>query len=585
MKSSTVKDFFRSQYFIVTLITVLALFLRLLNLDKPSGLWYDEMITYIFSSESFPFGILKMLWHQDFHMPLYYMFVHVWMKLFGSADVTLRLSSVFWGVLTIPAFFYLGKTYKSKNLGYLLAIIGCLSPVLIYYSQEFRFYSMLAFFSTISITYFIKLIDDSTIKNYLFFFISNLIILYIYTMGIIFVGIETFLLLVHFYLYKKNAFLNMLKNSVIFFVLSIPYFILLFSYIQGSNNSLVDPLVDAAPKPYSLLILFNTLCGTFLKNISSQDGFNTYQILFNNPVTRIILIFMSSATVCFSIGFASSFRELNNKIIYLVLILFSFLGVELFLCYQQSFAMTARYAIIILPVIFLVSCNGLLLIKSKKIRNFLIGLIILVFVSNSINYKKSPSFSDRASFIKYAATELNKLKLDKNDYVLYPNDTELLKKYINNVQFIYFDIPATLYLDKTKQERSKVFDKEFIESTNKKNAPGKLIPYILSAKPTNELKSFLDTSIEKIPKGNKLILFGFNGVGNIKNAQAYVKFLSSDMNNEAFKQKYNESLLSFLYIKINADIKNVLENNPQLTNINSITKDKTWSIDIYEKLK
>jgi len=582
MKLSKIRKILTNQYFIIALITLLALFLRLLNIEKPCGLWYDEMLTYVFSSKSFPFGIMKTLLRYDFHMPLYYMYVHVWMKLFGINDTVLRYSSVLWGVLTIPAFFYLGKIYRSKNLGYLLAIIGALSPIMIYYSQEFRFYSMLTFLSTISIIFFLRLIETPNKKDFLFFFLSNLIILYIYTMGIIWVGIETLILLTHYYFYKKDYFSRLTKYAAVFFLVSIPYLILLFSDINASNNSLIDPLTDSGLKYYSIFIFLNNLFSPFIAGIKGSE-IDKYKIFLKFPATSLILFFLSSATLCFITGFISSLRKFNKKSLYLITILISFLSVEIFLCIQQCFVLRIKYAIIILPIFFLICCDGLLLIKTKKLKHFLIGLIILVFIYNSVHYKKMESYSLRSSFIAFSAVDLKKLHLDKNDFVLYPNGQELLKKYVSNVQFIDFDIPSLLYLDKTKQERLKVFDKQFVLTTNKKNSPQKLIPYLLNPKPTNELKLFLNSSVKKIKRGNKLAFFEYTGLGNSTDVANMVISLNSGKDIKTKQKKYKEMLLSLLYVKINSDIKNALDENQELKRIKEIPPSKEWRIFVYEK--
>lgn len=573
------KKIITNQYFILILLTLLALFIRLLNIDKPYGFWYDEMLTYIFSSKSFPFGIINALLREDFHMPLYYMFVHGWMKLFGTSDVILRCSSVFWGVLSIPSMFYLGKEYKSEKLGYFLAVIACLSPLMILYSQELRFYSMLIFFSTVSLIFFLKLIEDMRWKYMLLFMFSNLVILYIYTMGIIFVGIEFLLLFVHTFLYKKEDLKKIILASVIFLISIIPYLILLLGYMQASRNSLISPFGWAKSTPYSMLFLLNDWFSLFLAGQYSQDP-TIYSNLLNFDSNFFILIFMSIPVICFVTGFVSSLVKFHQKLMYLLLIALVFLGYEIFLCSQNSFVLMTKYTLIIFPIILLTAVDGLLLIKSEILKKICIITVLALFIGNSVEYKIMPSFRMRYGGYNFVAQELNKLNISSDDYILYPNRTELLRKYVINGKMIDFDIPKILYLDKTKQEELKVFDKNFVLTTNIHNSSDKLIPYLLSSKPTKELTNFEQDAIAQIPKGKKLIYVDdWQAFGNKTITKGIV---NSYKNNKINKNAYNDWIFYLVYGKIDSDLKELLNNDVELKKI-SHKQLKQWHIYVYEK--
>lgn len=590
MNLEKIKNIFKNQYFILAVITLLALFIRLLNIDKPCGLWYDEMLTYVYSLGSFPIGVIKNLLRYDFHMPLYYLFTHAWMYFFGNDDTVLRYSSVLWGVLTIPAFFYLGKAYKSTNLGLFLALIGCLSPVLIYYSQEFRFYSMLVFFATLALIFLIKLIDNPDKKLLALFCLSNLVILYIYTMGIIFVLIEFLVLLVHFFFYKKDFFKTLLKYSAIFAICTVPYLVLLYTNLAASNQLILDPFIYVSTSPFAMLAIINDWFSPFVacKYGSSLDVYNIY---LHNPALMVILTFFTAATICFLIGFTVGLKKINKTIIYLMTISLTYIFTELFLAYTGSLVLMTKYTLICFPIVLLISADGLLTIKSSSVKKTLISIILFIFIYNIVNYQKMSSFSIRPNGYKTLTNELNEFNPNKNDYVLYPHGDFLIKKYLPDTNYVDLNISSAFFLDKSKTEVYKIFDKKIVETTTKKNAIKNLIPFLIDPKPSKHIEKLVNQKINKIPKKGRLFF--------VKESPDELLIMHKDLNetivrifnNETLSKKHQGLYLELVYNKVANDVQSTLDNNPSFKLIKTTyvegpgIKNKKWKISVYEKQK
>lgn len=585
MKLEKIKKFFQSKYFILFIITALALFVRLLNLDKESGLWFDEMLTYSFSSKSFPWGILKTLHRYDFHMPLYYLSINIWMKLFGSADLTLRLYSVLWGVLTIPALFFLGKTYKSEKLGYFLAVVGSLSPILIYYSQEFRFYSMDIFFATISLTYFLKLLDNPTKKNFVLFGFANLIILYIETTGILFVGLEFLLLFINFY--KTDFLKSFFKYSLGFFILMMPYLLLLSSYTSAANNSLMNPLCFSVTTYRTFIYLFNDLFSPVITCLYGSKDY-IYQSFFSSPAFILGFCFMSLPSLCFLIGFISEFKKLNRRLVYLMAFTFGFLFVKILLTFTGAMVLVTRYILICFPALLLMSCDGLLRMKNKILKKLLVSIILIIFIYNTCVYKNMPAFSERSEGLNYLSEGLADLNLGKNDYLLYPMGSFLMQKYIKNVNYVDFGYTSLTYLDKTKQEACKIFDKDFVFTTTKKNAAEKFKPFFDSQKPTKTMEKFANEQIRLIPKGGRLIYIQDVNINVYNNKQ----LSTFTLNNKKSKAEYYHSLFYLVFNKIDNDFESLFNENKSLKLVKTfwvsnkgIRARDIWQVSVYEKIR
>jgi len=137
-------------------ILATALILRLINLNQ--SLWLDEAVQAITSQGSFS-AIFSEL-RGDFHPPLYHFFMWLWVHLFGSSEIVLRLPSVLFGVGTVWVIYKLGSLGKLGNLGIVAALFLATAPFHIYYSQEARMYAMTAFFASLSMYYFLRVIGE-----------------------------------------------------------------------------------------------------------------------------------------------------------------------------------------------------------------------------------------------------------------------------------------------------------------------------------------------------------------------------------------------------------------------------------------
>src|SRR3989344_9200901 len=114
------------------------------------NLWRDEAFTFLLSEQSI--GKIMQTTAADFNPPLYYIFMHYWMLIFGSSEIAMRSVSVFFYVLTLFIMFEIMvlvfKISFKRALVYFMLIIA--NPVLLTYAFEARMYMMGAFFVTLS---------------------------------------------------------------------------------------------------------------------------------------------------------------------------------------------------------------------------------------------------------------------------------------------------------------------------------------------------------------------------------------------------------------------------------------------------
>lgn len=138
----------------IILILLLGLTLRLVNINQ--SLWLDEAITALTVKNLNLFDILVKFSPGDFHPPLFYLIEKIWTSVFGYHELALRAPSVLFGVATIYMVYLLGKKLFSPRTALLAALLTSVNPLLIYYSQEARMYSLATFLVAGSLYFLLK---------------------------------------------------------------------------------------------------------------------------------------------------------------------------------------------------------------------------------------------------------------------------------------------------------------------------------------------------------------------------------------------------------------------------------------------
>lgn len=208
----------------ILLIILLGFGLRLININKPEGLWNDEYVSWFISSTAFKAGFLQEIVKQC-HMPLYYFYL----KPFSVYnDTVLRLTSVIPSIIAIYVMYLVGKEFSQKS-GYICGILTSILPFLIYYSQEVRFYSLLFLLSALSLLFLIKL---SKGENYWkCFIITSIFILLTHVLGGIYVG----LCLLYLAYKKKKLSTKILFLTLIPLLCIVPFGINILKMLPSSQ--------------------------------------------------------------------------------------------------------------------------------------------------------------------------------------------------------------------------------------------------------------------------------------------------------------------------------------------------------------
>lgn len=137
----------------IYLIIFLSLVLRLISLNQ--SLWLDEATTALVARMSFP-DIFNKFLPGDFHPPFHYLLTKLWVSVFGSGEVSLRIPSVIFGLGIVYFVYLISKKLFDKKTATVASILASTSGLLIYYSQEARMYILAAFLVTLLVYFFIE---------------------------------------------------------------------------------------------------------------------------------------------------------------------------------------------------------------------------------------------------------------------------------------------------------------------------------------------------------------------------------------------------------------------------------------------
>lgn len=138
--------------------------IRLIALNQ--SLWLDEAITAKVVSQYNLFDISRFFSPLDFHPPLYYLFMKLWTRIFGLSEISLRMPSVIFSVLTAHILYRIASRLKDHSFGMWTAVFYLFNPLIIYYSQEARMYSLVTFLLTFATYFYLNLINRRRIVHH-----------------------------------------------------------------------------------------------------------------------------------------------------------------------------------------------------------------------------------------------------------------------------------------------------------------------------------------------------------------------------------------------------------------------------------
>ncbi len=140
---------------VIVLIGAIARFATL----GSQSIWTDEGLTAGYVHQGLR-NMLTALPGVDANPPFFYLLEWGFVRVFGQGDVGLRMLSAVAGTLLLPVLYAIGVTVASRRAGLIAAALGAVQPMLWWYSQEARTYSLFTLLTALALLGFVIALRD-----------------------------------------------------------------------------------------------------------------------------------------------------------------------------------------------------------------------------------------------------------------------------------------------------------------------------------------------------------------------------------------------------------------------------------------
>lgn len=169
----------RNYQIIIVIVLVVATFTRFWNLGTES-FWYDEYIL-LDITESLD-NVVESI--QTGRPPLIVALGYMWGQVFGYSEIGVRSLSAILGVASIALLYLIAKQLFNEEVALLAAGLASLSGFLIYYSQDYRYYSLLVLVTLLSYYCFVQAVHRGRAWYFLPYILFSSLAYYTHLFGV-----------------------------------------------------------------------------------------------------------------------------------------------------------------------------------------------------------------------------------------------------------------------------------------------------------------------------------------------------------------------------------------------------------------
>ena len=255
-------------YLPIVLILLLAASLRFVGIADES-IWLDEGVSI--SASRMSVSDIVNWTASDIHPPFYYLALKGW-SLFGQSEFVFRSFSAVLGVLTVLVVYYVCLDLFGKRVGLAASLLLAVNPVNVYYSQEVRMFSLMAFLVLVSCYAFWKCLNVPRIRFLAVYVVSSVMMLYTHYFGVLVVGFQG-LYFAALFLFNRNLIKDkkMVAGSlIVVFLLFVPWLPALFGAVFNPQVGM-----EWMPKPDLFLLrdCYFGMMGGFAPDVRGVSDF------------------------------------------------------------------------------------------------------------------------------------------------------------------------------------------------------------------------------------------------------------------------------------------------------------------------
>lgn len=367
------KDFFKNNKVILSIILLIGICLRFLDINSPQGIWSDEYRVFsldVLKSNIDFFDALR----TNSYAPLHSFYLRIWNVVFKDSDVMLRLSSLIPNILGCLVMYYAGKNFPTKNnsvnIGLYACVLCSISSFLIYFSLESKIYSMIFLLSSLILLYSIKTFENPSKKNFIWLCSLSILLILEHTIGFVFVIFNIFGLIA-FGVFKnkgkgkKNKDDDAIMPVVAWVMLVLPlapFVVKLFAH----------PSFLSWWKPFNwsrVFFCFTDWFSPVLKNVTValQNSFYN-QIILNDKIDYGFVLFaLVPSLICLSLIVKSNIESKKINKYLLTVCVSTFLTIVITTIALKLTFLT-KYFVELYPILILMAALGFNELKSLNTR-------------------------------------------------------------------------------------------------------------------------------------------------------------------------------------------------------------------------
>jgi len=177
-------------------IFLLNIILKSLFIDS-QDVAMDEPFSIFYAQHSIPFILEYFSTAAENNPPLYHIFLHYWIQLFGISAFSVRMLSTIFSALTAVVIYQLGVKFFNRPAAFASALVFSFSTMHIYFAHEARTYTLFALLNAVILFSILSLLrDPQARKHYYRIVLANIILIYSHYFGFIVIGLEVIILII-----------------------------------------------------------------------------------------------------------------------------------------------------------------------------------------------------------------------------------------------------------------------------------------------------------------------------------------------------------------------------------------------------
>jgi hypothetical protein len=355
---------------VLFIVVLMGVFLRFFNLGLHS-LWCDEFLAISLARLNFQEMFVWVV-RNDAHPPLFYTIVH-YIYSFTQSEFGLRFIPALFGTGAIVIFYLLLKHMRQEN--YLLPLLlFAFSPAAILWSQMVKSYSMLTFFSLLSVLMFFKLLNTRRVGFSIGWVLSTITAIFLHNYGILIFIAQILTLLIR---WKELPVKVCVLPAAIILAVYMPY---------------------AAGPLFSQIVFVKRALHT-VTNPLLRTAYTFYYFVFGETLSPLNLSFVLPGGLLFFVFFTSGLFSKRDVLHLFSLIMFIISVVMIFLVK----ATIPQNLIHLQPFFFLLVASGMAVIFKVRKRSIASGLLILFLLPSIYYYYSGNSlqYHDASKLIPY----------------------------------------------------------------------------------------------------------------------------------------------------------------------------------------